>query len=91
MVDLNLMISTQLATWIVRLAGAYLAAGVLFAVPFAFRLVNRLDAVAARGTLPFRLLLIPGATLLWPLLLIRWLRGVQSPPIERTAHRPLGR
>jgi hypothetical protein len=85
------MISTQIATWIVRLAGAYLAVGVLFAMPFAFRLVNRLDAVAARGTLPFRLLLLPGATLLWPLLLTRWLRRVQSPPIERTAHRPLGR
>jgi hypothetical protein len=33
--------------------------------------VNRLDAVAAHGTTGFRLLLVPGAALLWPLLLRR--------------------
>ena len=85
------MLSSEIASWIVRLVGAYLATGVLFAGPFAFRLVNRLDPVAAHGTAPFRLLLLPGATLLWPLLLARWLRGVRTPPMERTAHRLPGR
>jgi hypothetical protein len=68
------MLNTTLATWLVRLAAAYLAVGIGFAVPFSARWVNRLDAVAAHGTPGFRLLLIPGATLLWPLLIPRLLR-----------------
>ena len=81
------MISTDVASWLVHLTAAYLGVGALFAGPFAFRLVNRMDDVAAHGTWTFRLLLLPGATLLWPWLLARWLRGVHAPPMERTAHR----
>jgi hypothetical protein len=69
------MLTTTLATWLVRLVGAYLAIGCCFALPFAARGVNRIDAVAAHGTPGFRLLLLPGATLLWPLLLRRVLRA----------------
>lgn len=69
------MLSTLAAVWIVRLTGLYLALGVAFAVPFAVRWVNRLDAVAAHGTAGFRLLLLPGAILLWPALLPRVLRA----------------
>ncbi len=65
------MTSITLATWLVRIAGLYLVAGLLFAPPFATRWVNRLDEVAAHGTPGFRLLLLPGAVLLWPLLLAR--------------------
>ena len=83
------MLSTPFATWIVRLAGAYLAVGLLFAPPFAFRYVGRLDPVAGRGTWGFRLLIIPGAVALWPLLLRRLLRGAESPP--RSANPFLGR
>jgi Na+-driven multidrug efflux pump len=80
-----------MATWLVLLTGLYLTLGVLFAVPFAFRFINRIDAVAAHGTSTFRLLVIPGATLLWPMLLIRLLRGDTAPPMERTAHRSASR
>jgi hypothetical protein len=81
------MLSLTLATRLVRLFEMYLAVGGCFAVPFALRFVNRLDAVAAHGTPVFRLLVIPGAVLLWPLLLVRLLRGDTAPPMERTAHR----
>jgi hypothetical protein len=69
------MISLGLATWIVRAAGLYLLLGALVAIPFAWRWSGRLDPVAAHGTSGFRLLLIPGAILLWPLLLSRVLRS----------------
>lgn len=85
------MISPVIATWLVRLAGLYLAIGACIAVPFAFRFVNRIDAVAAHGTFTFRLLVIPGAMFLWPMLLIRLLRGDTAPPMERTAHRSASR
>lgn len=68
------MHSIPVATWLVRAAGVYLLIGVCFAVPFAARWVNRLDEVAAHGTPGFRGLVVPGAVLLWPLLLFRLVR-----------------
>ncbi len=76
----------ELATWIVRLAGLYLALGVLFSIPFVARGVNRIDPVAAGGSWGFRVIIVPGVIALWPLLLVRWLRGA-GPPVERNAHR----
>jgi hypothetical protein len=81
-----LMLPPSLATWIVRFGGAYLLLGTLFALPFAFRWVNRIDPAATRGTLGFRLLILPGSALLWPMLLRRVLRGVTTAPVERDAH-----
>lgn len=72
------MLSYHVATWLVRLAGLYLLAGAVFAPLFAFRWVNRLDPVAAHGTRGFRLLLLPGSVLLWPLLARRVLRGAAA-------------
>lgn len=76
----------SLAIWSVRLVGIYAAAGLLFAVPFVLRGVNRIDRVAAAGTWGFRLIIVPGVVALWPLLLRRWLSG-SAPPRERNAHR----
>ena len=69
------------------LFGAYLACGFLFALPFAFLGVRKIDPHAAHGSWGFRLLIIPGTTALWPLLLLRWIRGIHEPPEECTAHR----
>ena len=64
----------------------YMALGVLFAVPFVFRGVNRVDPVARESTRGFRLIILPGVVALWPLLLRRWVRGA-GPPTESNAHR----
>ena len=75
--------------WIVR---AYLAVGAAFAVVFALVGVTRIDPNAAFdrqapiGSLLFRVVLLPGAALLWPWLAWRWVRGTH-PSIERNAHR----
>jgi hypothetical protein len=66
---------------------AYAALGVLFAIPFAWRGVQRIDPAAAGATLGFRLAILPGAAALWPYLAWRWLRGRQRPPLPRDAHR----
>jgi len=55
--------------------GVYVAAGVLFAMPFVLRGVNRIDPVAGQSSRGFRLIILPGVVALWPLLLRRWLRG----------------
>jgi hypothetical protein len=59
----------------VTLLGGYLLIGLLFALPFAWRWSARLDPVASGGTMGFRLLILPGAALLWLWLLLKLLRG----------------
>jgi hypothetical protein len=64
-----------LARLLINATGLYLGLGVLFALPFAARWAGRLDPAAAAGSWGFRLLIVPGAVLLWPLLLYRVLRA----------------
>jgi hypothetical protein len=71
-------------------AGCYLAAGLVFALAFVTAGVQRVDPAARDGTWGFRLLILPGAAALWPLLLARWVRG-GPPPEERNAHRDAAR
>lgn len=75
-----------LATSLLGLIGGYLLLGLLFAIAFAFRGASRIDPAARQGTVGFRLVIIPGAAALWPLLARRWLRR-QGPPDERGPHR----
>ena len=58
--------------------GVYLACGLVFAIPFAWGGVKKIDPHAAHGSWGFRLLIIPGAMAFWPLLLKRWLGGVHA-------------
>ncbi len=50
----------------------YATAGAVFAVSFLWRGVAALDSAAGRGSWGFRLLIAPGVTALWPLLLWKW-------------------
>jgi len=71
--------------------GIYLACGLVFAIPFAFAGVKRIDPHAAHGSWGFRLLIIPGTMAFWPLLLKRWASGASEPPEECSAHRRAAR
>lgn len=75
------------AQWIVNLAMVYAGVGLLFAIFFVLIGVGRMDASAKGTPVFFRLLILPGAAALWPLLLVRWLRGQTTPPVEKTPHR----
>lgn len=79
-----------MAQWIVILAGAYLAAGVVFAVAFALRGAAHIDPNAVDGSSGFRLVIMPGSALLWPVLVVRWVRR-SGPPQEHNAHRDAAR
>ncbi len=74
------------ATWLVRAVGAYLALGLLFALPFVARGIERVDPGAHGAGWGFRLIVLPGTVAFWPLLLSRWLRG-GGLPVEVNAHR----
>jgi hypothetical protein len=65
----------------------YLLCGLAFAIAFVFAGAGKIDPHAERGSWGFRLLILPGAAALWPLLARRWWKGVRQPPEELTAHR----
>jgi len=77
----------MIATWIWILIGVYLSLGVLFSVPFLFKRIQQSDPAARGASLGFRLIILPGVVLLWPLLARRWAAGVDHPPQERSPHR----
>lgn len=67
-------VNGMLETLLLGLA-LYGAIGVAFAVPFLWWGASRIDPAAARGTVPFRVLILPGVVAFWPFLLLRWLRA----------------
>lgn len=62
------------AVLVVVVVLAYLAIGVVFAVPFVLVGVGRLDPVARGAPVRVRLLLLPGSAALWPLMAARVIR-----------------
>ena len=60
-------------TMIFWVASAYVWCGVAVAVAFLLFGLDRMDP-AAKGAFGFRPLLVPGLTLLWPIVVVRWLR-----------------
>jgi|GEM_PF-5261597 len=63
----------ETARLILGALGAYAATGALVAAVFLTLGIGRIDG-QARGSYLFRLLLVPGTALLWPLVLRNWHR-----------------
>lgn len=80
------MSAESIAASIIMVVQGYLLLGLVFAILFALVLAGRLDPSARGSSWGFRLLVIPGVALLWPLILSRVLRGRQT-PVECNAHR----
>ncbi|HZR84944.1 MAG TPA: hypothetical protein VFD92_27865 [Candidatus Binatia bacterium] len=78
--------SLAIAEAVVGIAGIYLGAGLVFALAFVALGVGRIDPAASRASIGFRIVILPGCALLWPLLARRWLSGSGMPPEERDAH-----
>ncbi len=78
--------SIAIVQWFINFFRAYFAAGFVFAILWCIFWVQRLDPGARSWNIGFRLLIVPGTVVFWPLLAIRLLRG-KSLPTERNAHR----
>lgn len=76
-----------LANAIILILSAYLGVGVIVGILTVFFASSRLDPSAAAGTFGFRMMILPGAVALWPILLRRLLVGANHPPTEVSAHR----
>ncbi|MGF1544129.1 MAG: hypothetical protein ACFB00_06475 [Parvularculaceae bacterium] len=55
--------------------GGYLGVGLVVGAAFLFLAAGKLDDAANGASLWFRLTSLPGAALLWPFVLGRWLSG----------------
>lgn len=67
-----------IVTIILLLAAAYLCAGFLFAVVFVLKGVTKIDEGAIGSGWGFRLIIIPGTIVFWPLLLKKWIKIAQK-------------
>ena len=65
----------------------YTALGAAFALAFVTVGVKRIDSQAIGSSVGFRLLIVPGSLVFWPLLLRRWISRKEEPPEERNPHR----
>lgn len=73
--------SVETAETIVSIVAAYLALGITFAMAFVARGVTSIDPGARGMPWAARLLIVPGAAALWPLMLWKWLTQ-KAPPIS---------
>ena len=65
-------------SWAVTLAqalGVHLVFGLVFGLVFLVAGLERVDPASRGSSWRFRLLILPGLALLWPLMALRWARG----------------
>jgi hypothetical protein len=72
---------------IVYTMAIYASVGLLFAMPFVWFGVERVDSEAQGSGVGFRLLILPGVAAFWPMFFYRWTRGIVEPPVETNPHR----
>ncbi|HZE84523.1 MAG TPA: hypothetical protein VE035_09450 [Puia sp.] len=63
---------------ILSVIGIYLGCGLVFAVFFVIKGVGRIDEGAHGGSIGFRIIIVPGTMVFWPLLLKKWLRAAKE-------------
>ena len=60
---------------ILILAAIYLVLGVFFVIPFLMKGLNKIDEGANDSTIGFKIIIIPGVIVFWPMLLSKWMTG----------------
>ena len=62
---------------ILLIALAYVLCGLAVGVPFVLSGVDRVDEAARGASLGFRLLILPGTVVLWPLMATEWIKAAR--------------
>jgi hypothetical protein len=68
------------ADFILLAFASYALLGVVFGVFFVTSGVGRVDHATIGAPWSFRLLILPGAAALWPLMLLKWIHAARSAP-----------
>jgi len=64
--------------WIFTGIAIYLVAGLIFAIAFVSRGAALIDESAQKTSLGFKVIIIPGTMVFWPLLLKKWLKKAKN-------------
>lgn len=70
--------AASIAQWLLYLIGVYAGIGLVVAAVFSWRGVARVDPAARGAHWGFRLLILPGAAALWPLVVRWWVRAARA-------------
>lgn len=62
-----------IVTILLIVVAVYLAAGLVFAIPFVIKGVTKIDEGAIGSKWGFRLIIVPGVMVFWPLLFRKWM------------------
>jgi len=76
---------TVLVSAIFLVLTIYLIAGVLFAIFFLIKGIEKIDPAAHGSGWGFRLIILPGTIVLWPVLLNKWTKAKQVQHDKTTA------
>jgi hypothetical protein len=76
------MFETLVKAFVYALA-TYAGLGLVFALPFVWFGVQRVDSDARGSGIGFRLLILPGAAAFWPMFLYRWGQRMLGPPVDK--------
>ncbi len=66
---------TMMVSILLIVAELYLIAGILFAILSLSKGIKKVDAAAHGSGWGFRLVILPGIIVLWPVLLIKWIKA----------------
>lgn len=67
-----------IADALLLLTALYVLLGVCIGAAFVIKGVHRLDSAANGAPFSFRLIILPAAAALWPLILLRWITAARS-------------
>jgi hypothetical protein len=67
-------------TILLTLAAVYLCTGFVFSIPFVLKGVDTMDEGAHGTGWGFRLIIVPGCIVFWPLLLRKWIKAKKNTP-----------
>jgi len=64
-----------IAEIILIIVALYLLLGVVFVIPFLTKGLTKVDEGAQGGTIGFKIIIIPGVIVFWPVLLNKWMKA----------------
>jgi len=68
----------MIASVLLLMMALYLSLGFLFAIPFVLKGVDVIDEGAHESGWGFRLIIVPGCMVFWPLLARKWMHAVKK-------------
>ena len=64
--------------------GVYLMGGIVFTILFQIKGLSKIDEGVHDSTIGFRIIIIPGCIMFWPVLLKKWIKASRNSSVGQT-------